>query len=71
MQHRDDKKKIITEFEMMQGFELSARDVYSKVSSNVELGEEGVRTALGNIAKDEQRHAGIVQEIIDIAKNAL
>jgi rubrerythrin len=64
-----DKKKIIRELELMEGFELSARDFYTRISSDPQLGDEQLREAFRNMADAEQRHAEIVQEIIDLVNN--
>lgn len=55
----------------MKGFELAARDFYRKISSDVEFEDRSATDVLNNIAADEERHAGIVQEIIDIVNNVL
>jgi rubrerythrin len=61
-----DKEKIIRELELMKGFELSARDFYARISSDPQIEDEQLREAFGSMAEAEQRHAGIVQEIIDL-----
>lgn len=65
-----DKKKIIRELELMEGFELSARDFYIRISSDTQLGDERLREAFRNMAEAEQRHAEIVQEIISLVNNS-
>lgn len=65
-----DKKKIIRELELMEGFELSARDFYIRISSDPQLGDELLRESFKNMAEAEQRHAEIVQEIINLVKNS-
>jgi hypothetical protein len=65
------KKKIISEFEMMRDFELTARDLYIKIYSSPDVKEQKVKDIFTKIAEDEQRHADIVQKIINIATNAL
>lgn len=64
------KEKIISEFEMMKDFELSVKGLYIKIAESDDADEE-TRDIFGKMAKDEQRHAGLVQEIINIASNAL
>jgi rubrerythrin len=54
----------------MKGFELSARDFYSRISSDPQLGNEQLREAFRSMAEAEQRHAGIVQEIIDLVSKS-
>ncbi len=65
-----DKSKIIRELELMAGFELSARDFYTRISSDPQLGDEDLREAFRNMAEAEQRHAEIVQEIINLVNNS-
>jgi rubrerythrin len=64
-----DKQRIIREFELMEGFELSARDFYVRISSDPQLGNSELRGAFRNLAEAEQRHSKIVREIIDLLKN--
>ena len=64
------KRKIVRELELMEGFELSARDFYTRISSDPQLGDEQLREAFKNMAEAEQRHAEIVQEIIDLVNDA-
>jgi rubrerythrin len=65
------KKKIIGEFEMMKDFELSAKDLYIKIAASPDVKQQQIKDTFTKIAEDEQRHAEIVQKIIDIVTNAL
>jgi rubrerythrin len=65
------KDSIIHEFETMKFFELSARDLYAQIAAKPEIKPEKIRTAFNSLAADEQRHADLVQEIIDIVTHAL
>lgn len=65
------KEKIISEFEMMRDFELTARDVYIRITKSPDVKEQRIKDIFAKIAEDEQRHADIVQKIINIASNAL
>jgi rubrerythrin len=65
------KKKIISEFEMMKDFELSAKDLYIKIANSPDVREQQIKDTFAAIAEDERRHADIVQKIINIATNAL
>ena len=67
-QNRD---KIIGEFETMKAFELSAHDLYAQIAADPGVTEPGVRRVFTELARDERRHAALVQEIIDLANNAL
>lgn len=71
MTKNQDKKKIIRDLEVMKGYELSAKDFYTRVYSDPNVEEQQVKEAFKSIAEDEQRHAEVVQEIIDLANNAL
>jgi rubrerythrin len=65
------KNDIIREFETMKGFELSARDLYTQIAASPDITEAKIKTAFNSLATDEQRHADLVQEIINIVTNAL
>ncbi len=65
------KDHILGEFETMKSFELSAHDLYTKIAADPNVGPEKIRTAFASLAADEKRHADLVQEIIDIVRNAL
>ncbi len=68
---QQDKDKIIGEFETMKSFEVSARDLYIRISSDPRVEDESIKDTFKKIAEDEQRHADIVQKIINIVSNAL
>ncbi len=65
------REKVIGEFETMKSLELSARDLYARVAADPTVEPQKVRNAFASLAKDEQKHAEVVQEIINIAANAL
>jgi len=64
------KKKVIRELELMEGFELSARDFYTRISSDSQIEDPRLKEAFTHMAQAEQRHAEIVREIIDLVNNA-
>ncbi len=66
-----DKDKIISEFEMMKSFEVSARDLYVRISSDPGVENQRIKDTFAKIAEDEQRHADLVQKIIDIVNASL
>ncbi len=68
---QQDKDKIISEFEMMKSFEASARDLYVKISSDPGVVNQRIKNTFAKIAEDEQRHAELVQKIIDIVNVSL
>lgn len=65
------KQEVIRDFELMKSFELSARDLYAKIASDPRVKEQAVKDVFNKISQDEQRHAGIVQEIMDLVNRAL
>ncbi len=64
------KEKIISEFEMMKDFELTAKELYLKIAASDDADQE-TKNIFAKMAEDEKRHAGLVQEIINTAANAL
>jgi rubrerythrin len=56
---------------MMRDFELTARDVYIRITKSPDVKEQRIKDIFAKIADDEQRHAELVQKIINIASNAL
>ena len=69
--NNQNKNEIINEFEMMKDFELSAKDLYIKIASSPDVTQQRIKDAFTTIAEDEQRHAEIVQKIINIITNTL
>ncbi len=65
-----DKTKIVRELELMEGFELSARDFYRRISSDPQFEDENLRDIFRNMADAEQHHADIVREIIELVSDA-
>jgi rubrerythrin len=65
------KKELINEFEMMKDFELTAKNLYTRIASSPDVEQQQIKATFARIAEDEQRHADIVQKIINIVNNAL
>ena len=65
------KEKIVREFETMKSLELSARDMYARIAGDLSVEPQKLRTAFASLAKEEQQHAEVVQEIINIVTHAL
>jgi rubrerythrin len=65
------KKEIISEFEMMKDFELTAKNLYIKIASSPDVKQQQIKDTFITMAEDEQRHANIVQKIINILTNTL
>ena len=68
---RQDKDKIISEFETMKDLEISARDLYVKISSEPGVKDWHIKNVFAEIAEDEQQHADLVEKIIDIINASL
>ncbi len=64
-----DRTKIVRELELMEGFELSARDFYRRISSDPQFEDQNLREIFRNMADAEQRHADIVREIIELVSD--
>lgn len=69
--NQQDKDKIIGEFQTMKSFEESTRDLYLRISSEPSIEDQNIKDVFGRIAEDEQRHAEIVQKIINIVSTSL
>jgi rubrerythrin len=55
----------------MRDFELTAKDLYLKIVSSPDVEQQQIKDTFARIAEDEQRHADIVQKIINIITNTL
>lgn len=62
------KEEIFAELEFLKSFEAVTGKRYLRMCADERLKNEEVRNAFKEIAADEERHAQLVQEIIDIAK---
>jgi rubrerythrin len=69
--NNQNKKEIISEMEMMKDFELTARDLYIKIANSPDVPQQQIKDTFANMAEEEQRHADIVQKIINIINNTL
>jgi rubrerythrin len=65
------KQKIVKDFEIMKGFETSTGKFYRDASSDASVPEQEVRDTFLKIADDEDRHAEVVQKIINMINNTL
>jgi len=63
------KDKLIKDFRLMKGFEESARDFYLKVCADPSVEKEQVKQIFKDVAKDEEQHVKIVQEIIALIES--
>ena len=65
------KSKIIIELEIMKDFELSAKELYLKIASSPDVNQQQIKDTFAKMSEDEQRHADIVQKVINIVTNTL
>ena len=65
------RDKIIQEFETMKSFELSAHDLYRQIARDPQVTDLKVKDTFKRLANDEQHHADLVQEIIDMVRQTL
>jgi rubrerythrin len=66
-----DRDKIIHEFETMKSLELSAHDLYRQIARDTRVPDLKVKDTFKRLASDEQHHAELVQEIIDLVRQTL
>ena len=66
-----DKKKILSEFETMKSYEVSASELYAQIAGDPRVMQPKIRDAFASLAKDERRHADLVREILDLVNKAL
>ena len=71
MAKKTDKNNIIHEFETMKAFETSACKLYTRIAESPDIQATHVKTAFGFLAADEQHHADLVDEIINLVNDAL
>jgi rubrerythrin len=62
------KEEILDELEFLRSFEAVTGRRYLRMCADERLKNEEVKDAFRKIAADEERHAQLVQEIINIAK---
>ena len=62
-------QQVISEFETMKLIEQDACDFYIKASQDPNVQDEKIRNCFRSIAKDEQHHIELVDQIINTLKN--
>ncbi|MDO8424739.1 MAG: ferritin family protein [bacterium] len=65
------KEKMIKEFELMKEYEIWAGNFYHQVSLSPKIKDAEIRKTFEDTAKDESRHAFIIQKIINVINNNL
>lgn len=68
---RPDKENILAELDAMKCFEESACELYTEIACDGRLEEQKVKDVFARLAEDERRHAGLVQEIIELVNRAV
>ena len=69
--YNSEKEKLIEQFEYLKNFEKWTGDFYRQVFYNPRVESQEVKNVFSRIALDEDRHAEIVQKIINIINNNL
>ena len=65
------KQKLIDDFEIMKGIEESARQSYLIIAADNRILDEEVKDVFRKIANDEERHAQLVQQILEMIKKEI
>ena len=63
-----DRERLSDYFKEMKGLEESTRDYYIKVSTDQDFNDQEVKGTFERISKDEQKHAEIIEKIINLIK---
>ena len=71
MAKKTSKNDIIQDLQAMKTFETSACRLYTRIADSPDIQATHIKTAFGFLAADEQHHADLVDEIIDIVNDAL
>jgi rubrerythrin len=69
--NKPDKEKVLAEFDAMKCFEQSAAEMYTEIAFDRRVTEQKIKNVFTRLAEDERRHAGLVQEIIDLVDRAM
>ncbi len=70
-ENKSEKENLINQFTFLRDFEKWTGDFYRQVSVNPRVKENEASGIFSHIASDEDRHAEIVQKIINIINNNL
>lgn len=66
-----EKERFIKEFKLMKEFEKWAGGFYRQVTLNPQIKDEEVKKVFEETAEDENRHAFIIQKLINLITNNL
>jgi rubrerythrin len=65
---KEEKEKLLQYFEDMKGLEESTRDYYKKISLDPSVDNQEVKDTFERISKDEQNHANLIEEVLNIIR---
>jgi rubrerythrin len=65
---KEEREKLVQYFEEMKGLEESTRDYYIKVSLDPSVDSQEVKDTFERISKDEQRHADIIEKVLNLIR---
>lgn len=71
MINKSEKEKLIKEFMLMREFEKWAYGFYRQVALNPLIEDERTKKVFAETARDESRHAFIIQKLINLINNNL
>ncbi|MBI4101684.1 MAG: hypothetical protein HY443_01830 [Candidatus Nealsonbacteria bacterium] len=66
-----EKEKLVREFKLMKEFEGWAGGFYRQVALNPRVNDKETKEIFEETARDEGRHAAIIQKLINIISNNL
>ena len=69
--NNQNKENILGEFNTMKILEQDAHDFYLRASQDPDIKDDKVKNHFSRIAKDEQYHIELVEQIINIVTNCL
>lgn len=65
------KEQLIEWFSQMREVEKSAKDMYFGIAEDSEVADDETKKSFREIAQEEERHAQMVQKIINIISSSL
>lgn len=66
---KKNREKLLRYFQQMKELEESARDYYLKVSRDPLLKDQEIKNVFKIISEEEQKHANIMEKIINLINN--
>jgi len=65
---KEDRERLLNYFEEMKALEESTRDYYTKISIDRNFEDQEIKDTFKRISEEEQKHADIIEKIINIIK---